>query len=827
MTHLSPARSGFSATELALLSEKEALARLDLLAEVSRILEAAVDDDHDAIAGVAEACVDEFADLCAIEMLGAAGRAEVRAYRFKPRSGLSAPGAWQPVGARVAPGGEPVLSYPGLDNGSSARVVRERIGAESLLVVPVVSSGVTTGWLVAATGPHRRGFRPSALKVAADVASRLGTTAQRVRLHREMQAHARDQARTVTRLRRLASAAANLAGAASPEAVLEMACRDVCVIHEASGAAARWYRADGSRVDARAGDVDEDTVEAAFEAGSTDRVGRGRHWVAYPLAGADPWERGVLAVFLEGELAGEEEPLLSSLASLVPVAFQRAVGTENIVKHEARLRAVIDASPAFMLEIDALGNVSMANRTAQDVFGWRGPPEGWKLEEPYRHHLTDLAIDAVRGGSVVNRPVSVGDRQFSVSAAPLPALAASDAPSSLLAGVDLTEMRRVESALAQAQRLDAMGQVAGRVAHDFNNLLTLIIGYAAILRRGIGDDKQLGLIGNIEDAAKRAASLTQQMLDMTRQKVDSGVVIDLGRSVAGLDAVLERIAGPTVDLRIRTSRNVIKVRLDPGEMEQIVVNLVINACDAMDRVGRIDVGVRLVAPTAEEARRLELPAGPLALLTVSDSGPGMAPEVLARCLEPFYTTKSRGRGSGLGLPTVYGLVKERGGQMTIDSTPGKGTRIRIWLPLVRDAALTAGAGGVERWPDGKMIQGRVLLVEDEAAVRPMAEYTLTSIGLEVQSYPSAEEALEAFRSDDRFDALVTDILLPGMSGVELASAVREIRKDMPVVYMTGYTASSDAPARGDPVIRKPYEPDVLRLRVAEMVQVGRVRARRR
>jgi hypothetical protein len=155
MTHLSPARSGFSATELALLSEKEALARLDLLAEVSRILEAAVDDDYDAIAGVAEACVDEFADLCAIEMLGAAGRAEVRAYRFKPRSGLSAPGAWQPVGARVAPGGEPVLSYPGSDNGSSARVVRERIGAESLLVVPVVSSGVTTGCPTPGTRPGR------------------------------------------------------------------------------------------------------------------------------------------------------------------------------------------------------------------------------------------------------------------------------------------------------------------------------------------------------------------------------------------------------------------------------------------------------------------------------------------------------------------------------------------------------------------------------------------------------------------------------------------------------------------------------------------------
>jgi two-component system cell cycle sensor histidine kinase/response regulator CckA len=365
-----------------------------------------------------------------------------------------------------------------------------------------------------------------------------------------------------------------------------------------------------------------------------------------------------------------------------------------------------------------------------------------------------------------------------------------------------------------------MGQVAGRVAHDFNNLLTLIIGYAAILRRGTIDENQQGLVDNIESASKRAAALTQQMLDMTRQKVDSGVVIDLGSEVTGLDAVLARMSGSKVDLRIRSSKNVIKVRLDPSEMEQIVVNLVINACDAMNGVGTVDVSVQVDVPTKGDRGELDLPEGPLALLTVADNGPGMPPDVQKRCLEPFFTTKERGQGSGLGLPTVYGLVKERGGQLRIDSEPGKGTTIRIWLPVVRDAPLSPGAEGGETWPAGRSISGRVLLVEDDPDLRDMAEETLVSIGLEVTSTGTAEEALEYLGSQGRFDVLVTDIMLPGSSGIELVTKARESEPHLQVLYMTGHsgaTGGARIPRQGDQVLRKPYRPDALRLRVAELI----------
>ncbi len=810
--------------EVALLGEREALQRLDLLATASSLLDATLDDYEEAMDSVAEACVSDFADLCAIEVIAPDGTVRAAAFRHTRTGGLALPGAWSPVGRMVAPDRRPVLVYAESEGTSAAHRVRQQLGAQSLIVSPVTGGGLTLGWFVAATGPQRRGFRPSALRLATELSSRIGTAIQRVMLHREMQASAREQNRTVRRLRRLAAAATNLAGAATPQAVLNTACMEACVIHEAGGAMARWSKADGSTVQAQAGEVNLDVADAAFDSVTGGRVSRGRGWIAYPLPNTDPWQHGALVVFVDEVLAGEEEPVLSSLASLIPVAFERALGTETALKHEARLRAVVDASPVALIEVEPSGFVTMANKTAQDLFGWPANPGGWELAPPLREQILDLGRDVLQSGSVSTRTIRVDGRELSVSGAQLPAVYSAAGPSVLVTGVDVTEMRRAEHALVQAQRLDAMGQVAGRVAHDFNNLLTLIIGYASILRRGIDDEKQLSMIANIEAASKRAANLTQQMLDMTRQKVDTGVVIDLGQAVAGLDAVLDRVVGPGVDLRVRASRNVIKVRLDPSEMEQIIVNLVINASDAMNGEGRVDISVKVDAPTPDHLRTFDLPSGPLAVLCVSDDGPGMTPEVLARCVEPFFTTKDRGRGSGLGLATVYGLVRERGGQMHIDSTPGRGTRIRIWLPLVKDAPLTGTADDDERWPSDKRVSGRVLLVEDEDDLLRMASDALTSIGLEVASFQAAEDALERLAAGEVFDALVTDVILPQMSGVDLVKAARQIRPDLPAVYMTGYAGSRAIPAgQGDPVIRKPYTPDSLRLRVAEVVSVGRVR----
>ena len=860
MTDVNPGRTGMTPSEVALLGEREALQRLELLTTVSSLLDAAVDDYDEALDAVAEACVGEFADVCVIETISGDGRIRAVAYRATRNHGLTLPSPWTPVGRVMAPERRPVLAFDseaaykaaaeeagsasedsgvgGIDLGgdhpgpsSTVRQIMGRLGAQSMMSVPITASGVTLGWLVALMGPTRRGFRPSALRVASEVAGRIGTAMHSVMIRREMQATAREQTRTVRRLRRLAAAATNLAGAATTQAVLETACLEACAIHEARGAMAQWLKADGSTVRGSAGKVDIAAAERAFDAVTSGRVSRGPGWIAYPLPNTDPWQHGALVVFLADDMTGDDEPVLSSLASLIPVAFERALGTETALKHEARLRAVVDSSPVALIEVDRDGVVTSANKRAQELLGWSPNPGGWLLPDSLLDEVTALNGEVLETGEVVTRTAAVDGMELSLSGATLPPVHTTDGASVLVAGIDLTDIRRAERALIQAQRLDAMGQVAGRVAHDFNNLLTLIVGYASLLRRGIDDERQLEMIANIESASKRAATLTQQMLDMTRQRVDTGVVIDLGSAINGLDAVLARVAGPQVEMKIRASRNVIKVRLDPSEMEQIVLNLVINACDAMQREGEIEVSVQVAAPPATEVRELDLPPGPLALLTVRDTGPGMPPEVLARCLEPFFTTKDRGRGTGLGLPTVYGLVRERGGQLHIDSRVGEGTTFRIWLPLVRDAVVTASGEEDESWPPGRQVSGRVALVEDEDDLRSMAFEALTSIGLEVEAFANAEDALARINSaaanpETRFDAVVTDVILPHMSGIDLVKDLRRNDEGMPVVYMTGYTGDRDIPSgQRDPVIRKPYTPDQLRLRTAEVVGLGRVRAR--
>jgi signal transduction histidine kinase len=826
-------RAGRSAYEVAVLGEKEALQRLDLLASASRILDGTLEDYETAALQVADACVPEFADLCAVEVIGTNGDIRTAAYRTTHSSGLLSPEIWAPIGRICAPDRRPMLAFDNPDEPETSRAVRERLGAQSMIVAPITGGGITLGWFVAATGPYRRGFRPSALRIGVELSSRLGAAIQRVLLHREMQSAARDQSRAVRRLRRLATAATNLAGAATTEAVLRVACIEACVIQEADGAIAKWWMADGTEVSAHTGEVDWDLAETAFAAVTNRRAARGRGWMAQPLPSSDPWQHAALVVFAANELSADEELVLSSLASLVPVAFERAVGTQTVIVHEARLRAVVETSPVALIGVRTDGVVTLANRAALDLFHWVGEPTEWALTDALRPSVITLVKSVAEAGTVVNQTVSLEGYDLSLSGAPMPAVAAADEPPTVLvAGVDLTEMRRAERALVQAQRLEAMGVVAGRVAHDFNNLLTLIVGYTELLSRELSDRGPKDLIANIEGATRRAAALTQQMLGMTRRQ-DTGEVSDVAAELAGLDAVLSRLVGPTVSLVVRYPDSPVLAQIGPSEIEQIVINLVVNACDAMERSGNISVLLELAegsdrgvptGPSRGPRRPADRTGHPVlgALLTISDDGPGMAPEILARCMEPFFTTKPKGVGSGLGLSTVYGLVVERGGDMGIESAPGDGTAVRIWLPLcdtdvdrpVQDPPAP------EKWPPARVLEARVLFVEDNDELREMGSGCLESIGCEVVAVSSAEQALDTLSLEDRFDILVTDIMLPGMSGVEMANAARETHPHMPVLYMTGYSgglAPVGLPAVESRIIQKPYRPDVLRLRVAELL----------
>jgi PAS domain S-box-containing protein len=826
-------RKVLSPADVALLGEHEALQRLELLATTSRILDTTLEDFDSAMLEVAEVCVGDFADLCAIEVIASDGETRTVAYRYNPDSSLTIPAQWTPIGRRVAQDRKPVLAFDKLEEPDQTRQVRYRLGAQSLIVVPIAGGGLTLGWFVAATSEARRGFRPSALSVGRELASRLSNTIQRATLLREMQASVREQTRTVRRLRRLATAATNLAGAATPEAVLNVACFEACVIHDAGGAVASWTRSDGSVVSASAGQIDEPLAKAAFASAIAGRSRRGPGWVACPLPTSDPWERAALVVFVGEDFATEEELVLSSLASLVPVAFERAALTEAALVHEARLRAVVEGSPVALVGIAADGQVTMANRSAQELFGWTGDPVGRPVEGEIRDAMRGLVREVLSSGGVLNRTATVAERDLSLSGAPLPPGSPNERPGVLVAGLDLSEIRKAERALLQAQRLEAMGQVAGRIAHDFNNVLTLIVGYAELLRRGIGDGEHQTLINNISDASRRAATLTKQMLGMTRKRVDGNTSVDVADAVRDLQDVLARIAGPAVELTVETPDEPVVVGLDPAELEQVLVNLTINACDAMDRSGSISVGVELARSSAAG----DTESGPFALLSVVDTGPGMTSEVLARCLEPFFTTKQRGEGTGLGLPTVYGLVTDIGGRLDIESGPGRGTAIRVWMPTLvpghapeRKSETAAPEMAPKdpgysdsRHPPSESQPGhvaRVLLVEDDLELLSNATKILAEDGFDVVAADSAEQAMGVLNSKPAFDVLVTDVMLPGMSGTRLVSAVREMGVAVAVLYVTSLPAAGGF-LSGDPVLAKPYTPDDLRVQVRALA--GQVR----
>jgi signal transduction histidine kinase len=694
-----------------------------------------------------------------------------------------------------------VLAYRSGDAPAPAQSVRERLGAQSLMVAPITGGEFTLGWFVAATGPYRRGFRQSALRIGVELSSRMGATIGRVGLLRDMQAAAREQTRAARRLRRLATAATNLAGAAGTEAVLRIACVEACLIQEADGAIARWWRADGSLVSAQTGEVDLARGEKAFAAVANERAARGRGWIAHSLPTSDPWQRAALVVFLGKELSEDEELVLTSLVSLVPVAFERALGTEAVVAHDSRLRAVVEASPVALIGVRSDdGAVGLANRAALALFGWGPDPEGWVLGEPLRPDVLELAQAVQSSGAVVTRTASIAGYDLSLSGAPLPPTAGPDDHTVLIAGLDLSQVRRAERTLAQAQRLEVVESAAGRLAHDFNNLLTLIIGYSELLGRGLSDPHLRDLADGIAEAARRGTDLTEQMAGVSRG-VDGGAVADLAAEVRGLGAVLTRLAGPDVTLRIVAPDHPVKVRMEPGEVEQIVINLVMNACEAIEARGAVDV-------------RVEAPADAGAVLAVS-----------GRAQAPFFVTQAQGHGSGLGLSTVLGLVTDRGGRIDLDSTPGSGTLVRIWLPPCEEEAAPLPDPGVSHWPLERRLIGRILLVEDEPALRATAERALVGAGVDVVAVESAERALSMLAVDRSFDALVTDIMLPGLTGVQLAQAARRARPDLRVLYMTGYTGVPDAsrtPAAGEPVLRKPYHPDELIQMVADLLGEPRV-----
>ncbi len=387
---------------------------------------------------------------------------------------------------------------------------------------------------------------------------------------------------------------------------------------------------------------------------------------------------------------------------------------------------------------------------------------------------------------------------------------------------DVTDRKEREEQLHQVQKMESVGRLAGGIAHDFNNLLTVIIGQCGLALRSLPNDSAIHpKLGAIRDASQRAALLTQQLLAFSRQQILQPKVISLNEVLTGAEGLLGRVIGEDIDLATKMAPDVGSVRADPGQLGQVIINLALNARDAMPNGGRLVIETGDVGPAGPHLPFDEesLPPGPYVFLSVSDTGTGMTEEVRSQAFEPFFTTKDVGKGTGLGLSMVYGIVAQSHGRVVIESTSGAGTTIRVFLPRAEAAPESILKAGERPLQVG---DAAILVVEDEEPVRNLIVHVLREQGYRITEARDGMEGLKLLEEGTvACDLLITDVVMPRMSGPELVARVRAFRPAVKVLYMSGYADKTFQVAEGgeagEAFIRKPFDPDTFVRQVQELV----------
>ena len=387
---------------------------------------------------------------------------------------------------------------------------------------------------------------------------------------------------------------------------------------------------------------------------------------------------------------------------------------------------------------------------------------------------------------------------------------------------DITERKQLEDRLRQSQKMEALGQLAGGIAHDFNNLLGVIVGFSELLEERLRSESSLhDFAAETLKAGRQAASLTRQLLAFSRRQVLQPKVMDLNDSIASMETLLRRLIPEHIKLTFKRTDRLERIKVDPGQVEQVVLNLAVNARDAMPQGGELTVETRnVVVDSSGSAQTPHMSLGAYVLLAVSDTGVGIDKQTQARLFEPFFTTKQVGQGTGLGLATVYGIVKQSGGYISVESRAGKGTTFNVYLPQTREAVADSDAAHDS---NNDVLTGAetVLLVEDAQPLRRLVKLLLEERGytvLEAQSSPDAARIAASHKGP--IDLLLSDIVMPHIDGYQLSDHLRFLRPDMRVLYMSGYAVSLGShPAglkSGDVVLTKPFAPASL-LRMVRQV----------
>ena len=497
----------------------------------------------------------------------------------------------------------------------------------------------------------------------------------------------------------------------------------------------------------------------------------------------------------------------------------------------ARLDAVIQASPLATLALDRDGKVTSWNPTAERIFGWSAeeaigsrPPFATGRSEEF---IRDVIDRSLRGEPITGLEATQERKDGTSFSAAIWTSGLEDRAEGvsgiLVMVADVSDRKQLEEQLRLSQKMEAVGRLAGGIAHDFNNLLTIILGYNGMVIEDVGNlPNAMEKAREVQRAAERAASLTKQLLTFSRRQVLQPLVIDLNEVVRNLERLLRRVIGEDIDFAVRLEPTLAPLRADPSHIDSVIMNLVVNARDAMPLGGKLTVETANVNLDEESAQiHAGIIPGPYVQLAIRDTGQGMNEETQRRIFEPFFTTKELGKGTGLGLSIVYGIVKQSGGDIRVYSQEGKGTTFKIYLPAI---ARDIGVESTKR-PAAVSHRGTevILLVEDEGDVRRLVRAMLAKQGYTVLETRKVHESIQICKDyHDPIHLLLTDVVMPELSGPELAEELAKLHPEMRVLYMSGYADTAifrhGVLMPNTAFIQKPFISEDLNKKVREVLE---------